>query len=73
VGGLLALVHEGDSITIDADRCCLQLNVPEAELASGASSGPGLSALHARRTGQVREGGVERERGGGHGSGVRRA
>ena len=33
VGGLLALVHEGDSITIDADRLLLQLNVPEADLA----------------------------------------
>ncbi len=33
VGGLLALVHEGDSITIDADRLLLQLNVPEPELA----------------------------------------
>jgi len=32
-GGLLALVHEGDSITIDADRLLLQLNVSEAELA----------------------------------------
>jgi dihydroxy-acid dehydratase len=32
VGGLLALVQEGDSITIDADRLLLQLNVPEAEL-----------------------------------------
>ncbi len=33
VGGTLALVHEGDSITIDADRLLLQLNVPEPELA----------------------------------------
>ncbi|HEX4210456.1 MAG TPA: dihydroxy-acid dehydratase [Candidatus Binataceae bacterium] len=33
VGGLIALVHEGDSITIDADKRLLQLNVPEAELA----------------------------------------
>jgi len=33
VGGLLALVHEADSITIDADRLLLQLNVAEAELA----------------------------------------
>ncbi|HUD25071.1 MAG TPA: dihydroxy-acid dehydratase [Burkholderiaceae bacterium] len=33
VGGLLALVHEGDSITIDADRLLLQLDVPEPELA----------------------------------------
>jgi dihydroxy-acid dehydratase len=33
VGGALALVHEGDSITIDADRLLLQLNVAEPELA----------------------------------------
>ncbi|MGO9263852.1 MAG: dihydroxy-acid dehydratase [Candidatus Binataceae bacterium] len=33
VGGLIALVHEGDSITIDADRRLLQLNVPDAEIA----------------------------------------
>ncbi|MGH7935285.1 MAG: dihydroxy-acid dehydratase, partial [Candidatus Binataceae bacterium] len=33
VGGLIALVHEGDSITIDAHRRSLQLNVPEDEIA----------------------------------------
>ncbi|HEU0196204.1 MAG TPA: dihydroxy-acid dehydratase [Nevskiaceae bacterium] len=33
VGGTIALVHEGDSITIDADKRLLQLNVPEAEIA----------------------------------------
>jgi dihydroxy-acid dehydratase len=33
VGGNLALVQEGDSITIDAERRLLQLNVPEDELA----------------------------------------
>src|ERR1700722_59708 len=33
VGGLIALVHEGDSITIDADKRVLNLNVPEAEIA----------------------------------------
>jgi dihydroxy-acid dehydratase len=33
VGGNLALVHEGDSITIDAERRLLQLNVPDDELA----------------------------------------
>jgi dihydroxy-acid dehydratase len=33
VGGLIALVHEGDSITIDADKHLLTLNVPEAEIA----------------------------------------
>jgi len=33
VGGTIALVREGDSITIDADQRLLQLNVPDAELA----------------------------------------
>jgi dihydroxy-acid dehydratase len=33
VGGLIALVHEGDSITIDAAKRLLQLNVPESEIA----------------------------------------
>jgi len=32
-GGAIALVEEGDRITIDADRRLLQLEVPEAELA----------------------------------------
>jgi dihydroxy-acid dehydratase len=32
-GGLIALVHEGDSITIDAKQLLLQLNVPDAEIA----------------------------------------
>jgi dihydroxy-acid dehydratase len=32
-GGNIALVHEGDSITIDAHRLLLQLNVDDAELA----------------------------------------
>jgi dihydroxy-acid dehydratase len=33
VGGAIALVQEGDSITIDAPRRLLQLNITEAELA----------------------------------------
>jgi dihydroxy-acid dehydratase len=33
VGGTLALVHEGDSITIDSQRGLLQLNVPDDEIA----------------------------------------
>ncbi len=33
VGGTIALVEEGDSITIDAHRLLIQLNVDEAELA----------------------------------------
>ena len=32
VGGTIALVQEGDSITIDADQRLLQLNVPDEEL-----------------------------------------
>jgi dihydroxy-acid dehydratase len=32
-GGNLALVQEGDSITIDARTLALQLNVPDSELA----------------------------------------
>jgi dihydroxy-acid dehydratase len=32
-GGVIALIEEGDSITIDAHQRLLQLNVPEAELA----------------------------------------
>ena len=32
-GGTIALVQEGDSITIDADRLLVQLNVAESELA----------------------------------------
>jgi dihydroxy-acid dehydratase len=38
VGGTLALVVEGDSITIDADRRLLQLNVAEHELARRRAS-----------------------------------
>jgi dihydroxy-acid dehydratase len=34
VGGAIALVNEGDSITIDAHQRLIQLNVSEAELAS---------------------------------------
>src|ERR1035437_8048258 len=33
VGGLIALIREGDSITIDAHRLLLQLNVSDAEIA----------------------------------------
>ena len=31
-GGLIALVHEGDSITIDAHQLLLSLNVPDSEI-----------------------------------------
>ncbi|RAS10101.1 dihydroxy-acid dehydratase [Cupriavidus alkaliphilus] len=38
VGGTIALVQEGDSITIDAHQLLLQLNVPEEELAKRRAS-----------------------------------
>lgn len=38
VGGAIALVHEGDSITIDADARLLQLNVSDEELATRRAS-----------------------------------
>jgi dihydroxy-acid dehydratase len=34
VGGCIALVHEGDSITIDSHKNLLQLNVPDTEIAA---------------------------------------
>jgi dihydroxy-acid dehydratase len=34
VGGTIGLVHEGDSITVDANQLLIQLNVDAAELAS---------------------------------------
>jgi dihydroxy-acid dehydratase len=33
VGGTIALIHEGDSITIDAHKLLIQLNVADAEIA----------------------------------------
>jgi dihydroxy-acid dehydratase len=33
VGGAIALINEGDSITIDATRLLIQLNVPDDEIA----------------------------------------
>jgi dihydroxy-acid dehydratase len=38
VGGLIALIHEGDSITIDADKRLLQLNVSDTEIARRRST-----------------------------------
>ena len=60
-GGTIALVQEGDSITIDAHRLLLQLNVGDdgARRAPRRVEGAG-AALHARRAGQVRVQRVER-------------
>ena len=32
-GGTIGLVHEGDSVTIDAHKLLIQLNVPDEEIA----------------------------------------
>ena len=41
VGGMIGLVQEGDSITVDADQNLLQLNVDESELERRRSVWPG--------------------------------
>ena len=33
VGGVIALIHEGDSVTIDAHKLLIQLNVSDEEIA----------------------------------------
>ena len=59
VGGLIALVHEGDSITIDANKHLLTLNVPEAEIAQRRSPMACAEAsIYPRRAGEVRGPGV---------------
>ena len=68
-GGTIALVQEGDSITIDAHTLTLQLNVDDAEIAQRRAAWTAAgAALHARRAGQVRVERVERQ----HGRGARR-
>ena len=39
VGGTIGLVHEGDSITVDANKLLIQLNVDEAELERRRNAG----------------------------------
>jgi dihydroxy-acid dehydratase len=48
VGGAIALVEEGDSITIDAHRLLIQLNVPDAELARRRASWRAPAPRHTR-------------------------
>ena len=68
VGGPIALVKDGDSITIDADKKLLTLNVPETELQSRkAKWKTPRAARRAWRAGQVRQAREIGERGGGDG------
>ena len=66
VGGTIALVEEGDSITIDAHRLLIQLNVTPRSSRAGARMEAADAALHARRAGQVHAARVDREPGRGH-------
>ena len=48
VGGTIALVKDGDSITIDAQKRLIQLNVPEEELAKRRSQWKQPTPRHTR-------------------------
>jgi dihydroxy-acid dehydratase len=63
VGGTIALVKERDSITIDAHKRLIQLNVPAKELRRAAGNGSSQAALHPRRARQIHAAGDEREQG----------
>ena len=66
VGGPIALVHDGDSITIDGDKKVLTLNVPETEIAKRRSAWVkpairverGVLAKYAKLVGSASEGAV---------------
>ena len=53
-GGTIAFVKEGDSITIDAHKLQLELNVPAAEIEKRRDMDGTGAALQPRRAGQVR-------------------
>ena len=53
VGGTIALVQEGDSITVDADQLLLQLNVDEAELRAAEVYGRSRNRATARNLGNM--------------------
>lgn len=46
VGGMIALVAEGDTITIDAERNLIRLDVPEDEIARRRNSWQPPSPRH---------------------------
>ena len=48
VGGMIALVEDGDSITIDAHQLLIELNVSEEELAKRRVSWIAPKAKHRR-------------------------
>lgn len=62
VGGNIAFVHGGDSITIDAHQLLLQLNVSDGLALRRAGWTP-PSPRYARRAGQVRLQRLQRQQG----------
>ena len=66
VGGPIALIHDGDSITIDSDNKLLTLNVPDAEIAKRKAAWVkpairverGVLAKYAKLVGSASEGAV---------------
>ena len=66
VGGPIALIHDGDSVTIDGDHKLLTLNVPEAEIAKRKAAWVkpairverGVLAKYAKLVGSASEGAV---------------
>lgn len=61
VGGTIALVHEGDSITIDAEERLLQLNVSEGACPAPCRLAPAAAALYTRGIGKIRKAGLYRQ------------
>ena len=47
VGGPIALIREGDSVTIDAHQLLLQLNVSDEEMAARRQACPACRVIHA--------------------------
>jgi len=64
VGGVIALVKEGDSVTIDAHQQLIQLNVADEEIARRRTEWKTTgTALHAWRSGQIRGPGLDCQQG----------
>ena len=67
VGGTIALVKEGDSITIDAKKLLLQLNVPAKELAARRKKWKAPeAALHQGAAGEIHAARLHRQQGRDH-------
>ena len=61
IGGAIALVQEGDGITIDADKRLLQVNIDDEELAKRRSAWRPAAAQTKRCYGQIRKTGYQRQ------------